>query len=373
MFIYETRNIFSEDGEGPLRGLVIKATPADFFPALEGEKVIFLEENEDGISLEESFQLGSEPEEGQKVPQKADTPEELIDGIANAEDGTVIKLTSDMAVEQPVSIPQGKSITINLGGKEMSGANVLLVDGGELTLKNGTVDATSGDAVTVRNGGKLIIDGANLVSDGNNGASAREATIVMNSGSITSQEAGILGLKDSNIEINGGEVTGIDNGPVMGNGSKAGTKNDGTNMNVVMNGGKLIAHIQSANYIACGVYVPNSGSFTMNGGEIISDGCGICQRGGTVNLLGGSIKASGESGKPGKVGDSRIVVGPYAVCFDYNSKYPACDTMELNIGANMQLEGTDGALQILLPEISDSFTEEDKEAVLAKIHDNRGE
>lgn len=99
MFIYETRNIFSEDGDKPLRGLVIKATPADFFPALEGETVIFLEENEDGISVEESFKVGSEPEEGEKAPQKADTPEELIDNIANAEDGAVIKLTSDMAVE----------------------------------------------------------------------------------------------------------------------------------------------------------------------------------------------------------------------------------------------------------------------------------
>lgn len=342
MFIYETRNIFSEDGEGPLRGLVIKATPADFFPALEGESVIFLEENEEGISVEESFQLGSEPEEGEKAPQKADTPEELIEDITNAEDGAVIKLTSDMAVEESISIPQGKSITIDLGGKEMSGANVLFVDGGELTLKNGTVDATSGDAVTVRNGGKLIIDGAELVSDGKNGASAREATIVMNSGSITSQEAGILGLKDSNIEINGGEITGIDNGPVMGNGSKSG-QNQGTNMNVVMNGGKLIAHIQSSGYIACGVYVPNSGSFTMNGGEIISDGCGICQRGGTVNLLGGSIKANGASEVLGKVGDSRIVVGPYAVVYDAQSKYPDAANMELHIGANMQLESTDGA------------------------------
>jgi len=87
-------------------------------------------------------------------------------------------------------------------------------------------------------------------------------------------------------------------------------------MNVVMNGGTLIAHIQSAGYIACGVYVPNTGSFTMNGGEIISDGCGLCMRGGQVNLNGGSIIANGASGVEGKVGDSRVVVGPYAVVYD---------------------------------------------------------
>ena len=32
----------------------------------------------------------------------------------------------------------------------------------------------------------------------------------------------------------------------------------------VMNGGKLIAHISSAGYIACGVYMPNNGKFIMN-------------------------------------------------------------------------------------------------------------
>lgn len=342
MFIYETRSIFSEDGDGPFRGLVIKATPADFFPAMEGETVVFLEETEEGISLEESFSVGEEAEEGKK-PQKADTPEELVEDIANAEDGAVIKLTSDMAMEESLSIPSGKSITVDLGGNEISGGNVFQVAGGELTLKNGTVKATAGDGAVVTAGGKLTIDGAEIISETNNGVSAKEAEVIMNSGSITSQEAGILGLKDSVITINGGEITGIDNGPVMGNGSKAGSKNDGTNMNVVMNGGKLIAHIQSAGYIACGVYVPNSGSFTMNGGEIISDGCGICQRGGTVNLNGGSIVANGTSGEKGKVGDSRIVVGPYAVVYDAQSKYPAVDSLELNIGANMQLESTDGA------------------------------
>ena len=183
----------------------------------------------------------------------------------------------------------------------------------------------------------------------------------MNSGTVTSQEAGLLGFKDSNIIINGGIVEGIDNGPVMGNGSAAGSANDGTNMNVVMNGGKLVAHIQSAGYIACAVYVPNSGSFTMNGGEIESDGCGICMRGGTVNIgANAKITANGASGVRGKVGDSRVVVGPYAIVYDANSKYPAMDTLELNIADGAQLVGTDGDIDVILAD-----------GVEANIHDNR--
>ena len=81
----------------------------------------------------------------------------------------------------------------------------------------------------------------------------------------------------------------------------------------------------------------------MNGGEIISDGCGICHRGGTVNLNGGSITANGATGVLGKVGDSRVVVGPYAVVYDAQSKYPAVDSMQLNIAAGMEMVSTDGA------------------------------
>ena len=146
----------------------------------------------------------------------------------------------------------------------------------------------------------------------------------------------------------------------MGNGSAAGSANDGTNMHVVMNGGKLIAKIQSAGYTACGVYVPNSGSFIMNGGEIISDGAGLVMRGGKVTLNGGKITANGAAGATGKVGDSRVVVGSYAVVYDANSKYPAMDSLELIVGKDMILEGTDGDIQTILAD-----------GVEANITDNR--
>jgi uncharacterized protein with beta-barrel porin domain len=85
----------------------------------------------------------------------------------------------------------------------------------------------------------------------------------------------------------------------------------------------------------------------MNGGEIISDGAGLVMRGGKVTLNGGKITANGAAGAVGKVGDSRVVVGSYAVVYDANSKYPAMDTLGLTIGAPMQLTGTDGDLSIM--------------------------
>lgn len=265
--------------------------------------------------------------------------------INNDEPVVEITLNKDLAAESLV-IPEGKEVTLDLGGHTLSGATPLAVAGGKLTLKNGEVSSTN-QAASVTDGGILVVDGATIEST-HNGIAARNAQVIVNSGEITAQEYGIAGFKDSNIVINGGTFESWDNGPIMGNGSPAGSNNDGSNMNVVMNGGTIIAHIQSAGYIALGVYVPNSGSFTMNGGEIISDGVGLVHRGGQVNLNGGRIIANGPTGVKGKAGDSRVVVGPYAVVYDAQSKYPGVDTMELNIGENMILQGTDGDIDILL-------------------------
>ena len=279
--------------------------------------------------------------------------------IANDEPIVEITLNKNLTLPSRIIIPEDKEVILDLGGNTLTGTTPLAVTGGSLTLKNGNVNASS-YAVVAQDGATVTVDGANITSSRANGISATASDVIIESGSVTAQEAGVLGMKDSNIIINGGLITGIDNGPIMGNGSPAGSQNDGTNMNVVMNGGTLVAHIQSAGYIACGVYVPNSGSFTMNGGEIISDGAGIVMRGGQVNLNGGRIVANGASGVKGKVGDSRIVVGPYAVVYDAQSRYPAMDTLELNIAAGMILEGTDGDIDYVL-----------ESGVEANVTDNR--
>ena len=285
----------------------------------------------------------------------------LMAMISNDVPEVTVVLKDDLAVSGAISVPTGKKVNLDLGGNTLSASAVALnVAGGEAVISNGTVASSSSDAINVNSGGTVVIDGADVTSSSRNAISAREANIVVNSGSVQSREAGLLGLKNSNITINGGTITGIDNCPVMGNGSAAGSANDGTNMNVVMNGGKLVAHITSAGYVACGVYIPNTGSFTMNGGEIESDGAGIVMRGGQVNLNGGVINANGATGVKGKVGDSRIVVGPYAVVYDQTAHYPAANSLELNIGKDMVLNGTDGDISVLVDD-----------GVTANITDNR--
>lgn len=288
--------------------------------------------------------------------------QDFTDMLANDEDDVFVMLTDDLALTSPLSV-SGKKVTVDLGGKELSSSSTIFAisDGGEVVLTNGAVTSST-TAISVGSGGSFVLDGADIVSSQKNGVDVKGdgSIVTVNSGTITSQEAGVAGFKNSTVIINGGTITGIDNGPLMGNGTVGDKANNGENVNFIMNGGKLVAHIQSAGYTACAVYMPNSGTFTMNGGEIESDGAGIVMRGGTVNLNGGKITATGASGILGKVGDSQITVGPYAVVYEAKSRYPHYETLELNIANGVEMHGTDGDIAQIL-----------EEGIEANIHDNR--
>ncbi|MBR2247130.1 MAG: hypothetical protein IJ880_08925 [Bacilli bacterium] len=256
--------------------------------------------------------------------------------VANDQPEVKVAMNSNMSIDNSFSIPADKKVVLDLGGNTLNVAGNDVIIAGELVIEgNGDVQANAW--------------GLNAVGS--------DAKITVNGGNFTAREGALVAQKGAALEINGGTFECTDNCPIMGQGN---TGNG--NVNIVMNGGKLIAHITSAGYIAAGVYMPNDGSFTMNGGEIISDGAGIVMRGGQVNLNGGVINANGATGVKGKVGDSRIVIGPYAVIYDQTAHYPAVNSMELNIGKDMVLNGTDGDISVLVDD-----------GVTANITDNREE
>lgn len=276
--------------------------------------------------------------------------------LANDKPEVAITMNDDISNTSIINVPEGKSVILDLAGNNYNGGDRVFQVAGDLTIKNGIVEGNA-RSVVVYGGGTLTLDNASVISTSDCAISVQGegSEVIVDGGEVKAQEFGILATTGATITINGGEVVGIDNCPMGGNG----TKGQG-NTTIVMNGGKLVAHIESAGYIACGVYLPNEGTFVMNGGEIVSDGAGIVMRGGKVELNGGTIIANGASGVKGKVGDSRVVVGPYAVVYDANSKYPAMDTLELVIGKDMVLQGTDGDIGIVLPD-----------GVEANITDNR--
>ena len=208
---------------------------------------------------------------------------------------------------------------------------------------NGTIISSTNCTVQAQQGGEIVIDGVDIVSTGNNcvGSRGEGSKVTVNSGTITGQEYGVIVVAGGNVDVNGGTIKGVDNFALGGNG-KVGQEAGVVNIN----GGRLEGHITSPGYIATAIYWPNSGTLNINGGEIVSDGAGIVQRAGIINIgVNAKITANGATGVLGKAGDSRVVVGPYAICYDKESNYPAVDTIQLNIANGAQLSGTDGDIQ----------------------------
>ena len=283
----------------------------------------------------------------------------MIAMLTNEQPEIEITINNDFVATSPIIIPEGKDVTLKLNNNEISSNSyVINVDGGNLTLEGGSMSSANGRPISVTRG-SLTVDGTeiNSVKDCAIDVSGANSEVIINSGTITAQEVPVLLTSGASAVVNGGHLVGKDNFAIGGNG----TAGKG-NINVTINGGIIEGNIESAGYIAAGIYWPNSGTLTINGGTIKSTGAGIVMRGGTVNLNEGTtVIATGESGVKGKVGDSRVVVGPYAVVYDANSKYPAMDTLELNIASDVVLQGTDGDIDILTiegvePNINDART-----------------
>ena len=280
--------------------------------------------------------------------------EGILRALNGIEDSGSIVLEEDVDLgSQILAIPEGKVISIDLGGNEMTlatASNVpgIQVVGGSLSIENGTINATK-RALQAYDGGSITLgEGAEVISgDVAVGATGAGSEIIVDGGSITAQESGVLVTSGARVEMNDGTITGLDNGPIMGNG----TRGQG-DVEIVMNGGELIANIESAGYVAVGVYMPNSGTFTMNGGRIVANGgAGVVCRGGTTKILGGEIVTTAHPTlEVGKVGDSRVVVPCSAVVYDKNSKYPAMDSLEVIIGADAVLQGAHEDITIISDE-----------------------
>jgi len=143
-------------------------------------------------------------------------------------------------------------------------------------------------------------------------------TLTIANGNITAQESAIVLWGNSVTTIKGGSYTANDNAVIAGSGNEGET-------NVVLNitGGTFTGNIESAGYIACGLYAPNSGTYTISGGTFnITDGCGVCARAGTTKI-GSDVTFSVTGDTTGKVGDKATQVPCVDVYFDWSEPaYP---------------------------------------------------
>jgi hypothetical protein len=228
----------------------------------------------------------------------------LADAVAAAENGQTIKMINDEYLESTVEITAGKTIILDLNGKEITvsstntGANnqrsLYAIDNyGNLTIKD---TSTSGNGKIVARGienlenGVLTMDSGTIESCDRNGGAAiwNEATLEMNGGTLLATYAGAaVGSSGPGCLNNSGTAT-INHGTFTSqstrcyaiNSSGDITINDATVSGVhgglAINGGTAVINdgtYESQNYY--GLYVSNDGTgtdpetaqVTVNGGE----------------------------------------------------------------------------------------------------------
>lgn len=251
------------DGQHPLRGAHVFRPDAD--PTREGFTF-------------KDWYLDNEPFDFENTPITEDitltavwlnpweTLQARIDAAAEEE---TIALDGDVtaeAVDEAITIPAGKAITLDLAGHTLSRGLTEAVEDGNAITVNGSL--TVNDSGT----GGAITGGFNHGSGG--------GVLVANGGALT---------------LNGGAITGNradGSNAVPANGGGVCIENGGS---FTMNGGAVTDNETQMNVADChggGVYV--AGSFTLNGGTIgqntaVMNGGGVCVAGGTLTMTGGSI------------------------------------------------------------------------------------
>ena len=266
---------------------------------------------------------------------------------SGATTSTTITLLQDLTESVVIS----KNTTIDLNGKTLTNngaANTIQVNGGKLTVKDSsakklavdsntkTVTYTSGKivnnqprsaqcvAVKVNAGASFVLTSGTLESQHNYAlnVAGENANATVNGGYIVGPEGAIGVFDKAQLTVKNGVMLGTDNAAIAGNGNAG--NGDTT---ITISGGTIIGRIESAGYIACGIYHPQSGTLKISGGTIYAvNGVGILMRAGVLNMTGGKIVSSGNVS--GRVGDANVITTCYGVYVDGSANYSGAKDAE---------------------------------------------
>lgn len=241
-------------------------------------------------------------------------------------------------------IPEGRTVTIDFADYTYT-SKWGIENHGTLTVKAGTGGAT-GTKNVFDNFGTLTVKSGTYAAPSGYGVYAEaNSTTTIENGTFTAQECCVCTIAethDATITIKNGTFTSADNSVLSGNGSTGAGNNTWT-----ISGGTYNANIQSAGYVAAGIYAPNNDTWTISGGTFnVTNGVGICQRAGVVNVKGGTFNVTGD-GTTGKVGDSRVVVpSGTAVVYDSKANYPAQSDDDKTTVTNVTVNAPTSVVQV---------------------------
>lgn len=285
-----------------------------------------------------------------EITGSASTVEAFLAILASSNE---VMLDENLNFAEPITID--KNFTIDLNGKRIQSVinnSLFDVDGGTLTIKGtGTVDTVNSIASAV-NGGKIVISNGTFNSDAVGfTVTGVGSKITFNGGALEAGTGGIGAVDGAEILINGGQIEADDNYVLFTN------KTSGRGNNTItINGGRLIANVNTTGHESVGVYIANDDSFLMNDGEIVAnDGVGICMRAGTVVINDGTITATGQAGTTGVIGDDNTPMTKSAIIYHESANFPGKQGINLTI-AGGTITGVDHSVHVLSNEATPNVT-----------------
>ena len=194
----------------------------------------------------------------------------------------------ELVLNNNIVAPTGDSAIVASNGKTVTISGETTASGVQglkrANVSKPTITCSTDKKTTIvasGEGSKVIIDGVKIVSTKGNCVSAIEgAEVIINDAEVEAQEVCVLAHEAGKITINDGTFTSKDNFVIGTNGKK-----DFGNNEITINGGTFNGNISSSGYIACGIYVANSDTVSVNAGTFnITNGCGILARAGITTV-----------------------------------------------------------------------------------------
>ena len=192
----------------------------------------------------------------------------LAAAVAAAQNGDTITLLKDATGR--ISVSEGTTLTLDLGGHKLSNDNYALDVYGNLTVKNGTVETPAGASIWVNNGGTFTLEA--------------DATVKANAGRFCVAVYGAASQTDvtANITIKGT----LEGGSGL---TVNGYINAGNTTITVADGAKILGDANSS----VGLYLAGKATTTVGNAEIVCYDSAVEIRAGELNITSGKFTATG--------------------------------------------------------------------------------
>lgn len=203
-----------------------------------------------------------------------------------AKNGGAYTLNSDVILSEPLVVE--KTMTLDLNGHSIKPA----AEGLKLVLN--TKDAV----VLVRRGAQLTVNDSSSNKQGSIDTNSNAAILTAVKLTDSNDEKGENASQPATLIVNGGTIKGSSYG-ICGNGTRH-------NTSITINGGNIEAADATD---GTGIYHPQDGTLTVNGGTISGHNSGIEIRAGKLEVKGGTIKHTAATFKKAANGNGTTITG----------------------------------------------------------------